>query len=264
MAQIKEEIHQVDGNTLRVLTTHVAQAPYLLIFNGIGASADLLRPLIGSLKVSVITFDLPGVGSSPAQFWPRRMHQYASLARLLLDELKIEKCNVMGISWGGGLAQEFARRYPESTNRLILAATSTGHLMMPPSIAVIFRMATPLRYLSAGYFNRIAGDIYGGDFRNNRERSKQHQQHMSPPSTWGYLSQLYAMSGWTSLFWLHKISAPTLVMAGDDDPIIPMANARLLANRLPDAQLEIFDCGHLFVLTRLDAVISRMHRFLNA
>jgi len=264
VTQITEETRQVDGHTLRVLTTHVDQAPFLLIFNGIGASADLLRPLLRSLKVSVITFDLPGVGSSPAQFWPRRMHQYASLARHLLDDMKVEQCHVMGISWGGGLAQEFARRYPKSTNRLILAATSTGHLMMPPSIAVMFRMATPLRYLSTSYFNRIAGDIYGGDFRNNRARSKRHQKYMSPPSIWGYLSQLYAMSGWTSLFWLHKINVPTLVMAGDDDPIIPMANARLLANRLPDAQLEIFDCGHLFILTRLDAVISRMHRFLNA
>ncbi len=262
MIQIKEEVRLVNGNTLRVLTTHVDNAPCLLIFNGIGASADLLRPLIGALQMSVVAFDLPGVGSSPAQFWPRRMHQNAALARQLLDELEIEQCHVMGISWGGGLAQEFARRYPDSTQRLILAATSTGHLMLPPSILVMLRMATPLRYLNAGYFNRIAGDIYGGDFRNNRERSQRHQRAMSPPSIWGYLSQLYAMSGWTSLFWLHKIAAPTLVMAGDDDPIIPMANARLLANRLPDAQLEIFDCGHLFVLTRLDDVIARMHQFL--
>jgi poly(3-hydroxyalkanoate) depolymerase len=264
MTEIKEEIRQIDGNRLRILSTHIDNAPYLLIFNGIGASADLLRPLITSLEVSVITFDLPGVGSSPAQFWPRRMHQYARMAQQLLKDMEIEQCNVMGISWGGGLAQEFARRYPASTNRLILAATSTGQLMLPPSLAVMMRMATPLRYFSAGYFNRIAGDIYGGDFRNNRKRSERHQKTMDSPSTWGYLSQLYAMSGWTSLFWLHKIAAPTLVMAGDDDPIIPMANARLLVNRIPDAQLEVFDCGHLFVLTRLDAVISRIHRFLNA
>lgn len=263
MSQVKEEIRLVNGNALRVLSTHVDDAPYLLIFNGIGASADLLRPLMSALEMSVIAFDLPGVGSSPTQFWPRRMHQNADLARQLLDELKIEQCNVMGISWGGGLAQEFAKSYPGYTQRLILAATSTGHLMLPPSIMVMLRMATPLRYLSAEYFKRIAGDIYGGDFRNNRERSERHQRVMSPPSIWGYLSQLYAMSGWTSLFWLHKIHAPTLVMAGDDDPIIPMANARLLARRLPDAQLEIFDCGHLFVLTRLDAVAARMHQFLN-
>jgi len=159
MTPDKEEIRLVNGNALRVLSTHVDQAPYLLIFNGIGASADLLRPLISALEMSVITFDLPGVGSSPAQFWPRRMHQNADLAQQLLDDLGIEQCHVMGISWGGGLAQEFARRYPGSTQKLILAATSTGHLSLPPSIMVMLHMVTPLRYLSAGYFNRIAGDI---------------------------------------------------------------------------------------------------------
>ncbi|MDH3642362.1 MAG: alpha/beta fold hydrolase, partial [Gammaproteobacteria bacterium] len=154
------------------------------------------------------------------------------------------------------------RQYPLLTERLILAATATGQIMLPPNPAVMLRMATPLRYLSAGYFKRIAGEIYGGDFRRSAARVEQHVRLMAPPSVRGYLSQLYALTGWTSLFWLHEVDVPALVLAGDDDPIIPLANARLLVNRLPNAELTVYDCGHLFILTRLEQVSADINEFL--
>jgi poly(3-hydroxyalkanoate) depolymerase len=168
----------------------------------------------------------------------------------------------MGISWGGGLAQEFARKFPNRVERLVLAATSSGHLMVPPNLSVMLKMATPLRYLSAGYFRSIAGQIYGGDFRQDPDRAERHARLMTPPSVWGYLSQIYALTGWTSLFWLHRITAPTLVLAGEDDPIIPLVNARIITARLPNARLSTYDCGHLFVLTRLEAVSAEIDGFL--
>jgi len=70
------------------------------------------------------------------------------------------------------------------------------------------------------------------------------------------------LAGWTSVHWLHELKQPTLVMAGDDDPIIPLVNARLLTRLLPDARLEIFDCGHLFLLTRLDRSAVSIEAFL--
>ncbi|MCZ6619917.1 MAG: alpha/beta fold hydrolase, partial [Gammaproteobacteria bacterium] len=146
--------------------------------------------------------------------------------------------------------------------RLILAATATGHIMVPPSPMVMLKLATPLRYLSARYFRSIAGDIYGGDFRDSPQRREAQVRRMAPPSMWGYFSQLYALTGWTSIFWLGEIKTRTLVMAGDDDPIIPLANARLLANRLPNARLSIYDCGHLFLLTRLNRASTEIDEFL--
>ena len=85
---------------------------------------------------------------------------------------------------------------------------------------------------------------------------------MAPPSIAGYLNQLWALAGWTSVHWLHQIKQPTLVMAGDDDPIIPLVNARLLARLIPNASLDIFDCGHLFLLTRLDRSVASIEGFL--
>ncbi len=258
---IEESYREIAGRRLRVLSRLDQPGTPLLVFNGIGASADILRPLLEAYPGGVIAYDLPGVGASPPALLPGRMRDHATLANEVLQSFGIDRCHVMGVSWGGGLAQQFTLQYPHKVDRLILAATSSGHLMLPPSPAVILRMATPLRYLSAGYFKRIAGEIYGGDFRNNAAKAEKHARLMTPPSIWGYLSQLYAMIGWTSLFRLHRIEAPTLVLAGEDDPIIPLANARLLADRIPNARLRTFDCGHLFVLTRLDEVMTEIGRF---
>lgn len=156
----------------------------------------------------------------------------------------------MGVSWGGALAQDFAYRYPERTEKLILAATSTGQISVPPKLSVLMHMALPHRYLSPRYFRSIAGQIYGGDFRRDSRLVREHVARMAPPTTLGYLQQLTAIAGWTSIGWLDRLSMPTLVMAGADDPIIPLVNGRYLARRLPNAVLEVFDCGHLFLLTR--------------
>ncbi len=263
--EIVHSFHSIGTDHLRLAATHPpgASGPPLLIFNGIGASTELLEPLMRRLtSIATLTFDLPGVGASKASLPVRRLPGFARLANELLDALGIGTVNVMGISWGGGLAQQFARQFPHRVNRLVLAATSTGHLMVPPRPSVMLRMATPMRYLSAGYFKRIAGDIYGGDFRKDGVLTERHARRMAPPSVLGYLNQLWALAGWTSVFWLHEITQPTLVMAGDDDPIIPLVNARLLARLIPDARLEIFDCGHLFLLTRLERSARTLEEFL--
>ncbi len=264
MSEIRYEYREISGQRLHITSRLLDQSDQrpLLIFNGIGASAELLEPLLLKLTVPTVTFDIPGVGGSAVSPLPRRMRNFADLAQELLIDMGIEKVHVMGISWGGGLAQQFAYQHPERSDCLILAATSTGHLMVPPGPRVWLRMATPLRYFSSYYFKQIAGDIYGGDFRTDKARVRAHLKHMAPPSTWGYLGQLYAIAGWTSAFWLHKITQRTLVMAGTDDPIIPLVNAKVLAGRIPNAKLELYDCGHLFLLTRLEQVAASIESFL--
>jgi len=236
----------------------------LLVFNGIGAAAETLELFMRRMTgFRVVTFDVPGVGASESSAVLRRLPGYAKFAAKLMDKLGIERAFVMGVSWGGGLAQQFAYQFPDRCERLVLAATSTGHLMVPPSPRVMLRMATPFRYLSAGYFRRIAGRIYGGDFRSNEVLAERFSRRMVPPSLWSYVNQLYAATGWTSLFWAHRISCPTLIMAGDDDPIIPIVNARILHRLIPNAELEVFDCGHLFLLTRLERSVATISKFLD-
>ena len=263
--EVVHSFRNVGGDRLRIAATRPSNAsgPPLLIFNGIGASTELLEPFMRRLTgVATLTFDLPGVGASKPSLLVRRLPGYAQLAREMLDDLGIDRVHVMGISWGGGLAQQFTRQYANRVDRLVLAATSTGHLMVPPRPSVLLKMATPLRYLSAGFFKSIAGSIYGGDFRKDDVLTERHARRMAPPSIHGYLNQLWALTGWTSVHWLHQIKQPTLVMAGDDDPIVPLVNARLLTRLIPNARLEIFDCGHLFLLTRLERSVASVQGFL--
>lgn len=258
---------EVAGERLRIgLTQPTAPEPVpLLILNGIGAGLELLEAFARSLeRFRVILFDLPGIGGSAAPLLPRRFAGLARLVRDLLLELGEPRVDVLGVSWGGALAQQLAISHPETCRRLILAATSTGHLMVPPRLDVLLHMSTPLRYWSASYFASVAGVIYGGDFRRDRGLVERHARLMSPPSLWGYLAQLYALAGWTSLFQLAEIRQPTLVLAGEDDPIVRSSNARILAAGIPDARLRFFDCGHLFLLTRTQPAVREITAFLTA
>ena len=238
-----------------------AARPPLLLLNGIGASTALLEPLLERPELDrVIAFDLPGIGASDPPSRMRRMRQFAALVAELLDALDIPRAHVLGVSWGGALAQQFAFQYPNRCARLVLAATSPGAL--PPSPRVMLRMSTPRRYTDARFFERVAGSIYGGDLRYDARAVAAVAQRMVAPTLRGYASQLYALAGWSSLLWLHRLRQPTLVMAGRDDPLVPLLNARILARRIPDARLEIFDCGHLFMLSRIQGVVRSLARFL--
>ncbi len=253
----------VGGYRLRIVSTlDEGEGIPLLIFNGIGASIELLEPVLRQLGVPAVAFDMPGTGGSPARFVGVSMARFSDIGLSLLDSLEVDQTHVMGVSWGGGVAQEFARRHGSRTDKLILAATSMGQVMMPPGIRVMMHMASPLRYLSAAYFRNVASIIYGGDFRKDPDLVRRHVAMMSPPSTLGYLQQLGAIGGWTSAFWLHRIEHETLVMAGADDPVIPLVNARMMVNRLPNGRLETFDCGHLFLLTRQRQAVRCIEQFL--
>ena len=236
----------------------------LLLLNGIGASTALLEPLLQRPEFQrVIAFDLPGVGVSTPSLRMRRMRHFATLVADLLQALDVPRADILGVSWGGALAQQVAFQYPQRCARLVLAATSPGQWMVPPSPRVMLRMSTPRRYTDASFFERVAGSIYGGDLRHDQRVVAAVAQRMVAPTLRGYASQLYALAGWSSLLWLHRLRQPTLVMAGADDPLVPLPNARILAHRIPDARLEVFDCGHLFLLTRIERVARSLARFLD-
>ena len=236
----------------------------LLLLNGIGSNTALLEPLLERPELErVIAFDLPGIGASTPPSRMRRMRDFAQLVADLLDALEVPRAHLLGVSWGGALAQQVAFQHPQRCVRLVLAATSPGQWMVPPSPRVMLRMSTPRRYTDASFFEQVAGSIYGGDLRHDRRLVAAVARRMVAPTLRGYASQLYALAGWSSLLWLHRLRQPTLVMAGADDPLVPLPNARILAHRIPDARLEVFDCGHLFLLTRTERVARSLAGFLD-
>ena len=158
--------------------------------------------------------------------------------------------------------QTFARQYPQRCERLVLAATSPGQIMVPARLCVLLRMSNPLRYRAPDYMESLAPIIYGGSLRTNKIKAREHASLMKVPSIKGYCYQILSLLGWSSLPWLHKLQQPTLVMAGDDDPIIPLVNARIMAARIPRAHLRVVDCGHLFLLTRAQRLAPEIEEFL--
>ncbi len=222
----------------------------LLLFNGIGASLETVEHFASHFRhTRILTFDVPGVGGSKTPMIPYRLNWLTRLTDRLLDHLGLGEVDVFGVSWGGGLAQQFARDFPRRVRTLTLAATSAGFVMIPGNLRVISKMATPKRYTDPDYMLNIGAEIYGGQLRFNDELLKEHSDAMLSSSSMGYLFQLLAGVGWTSWLWLPKIKAPTLIIMGEDDPIVPVVNGRILQSRIPNSRLVTVDCGHLFILT---------------
>ncbi|HEX7907619.1 MAG TPA: poly(3-hydroxyalkanoate) depolymerase [Paraburkholderia sp.] len=255
----------LDGQLLRVAVRQGSDAsPPLLIFNGIGANLELVEPFVEALEdVSVVIFDVPGVGGSPAPLVPYRFSTLSVLADRLLTRLGYDgPVDVLGVSWGGALAQQFAHLYPVRCRRLILAATSPGVIMVPARLSVLSKLVGPRRYTDPAYMQQVGAEIYGGAYRRDPSLLREHSRHIQPPRGRGYLYQLLAASGWSSLPWLGGLRQRTLVLHGNDDPIVPLTNAKILAARIRDATLHVIDDGHLFLITRAKEVAPIVRRFL--
>ncbi len=257
----------VRGHSIRVGTTSVSEPRRpLLLFNGIGASIELVVPFTEAMQrvgIPSVIFDIPGVGGSKRTLTPYRFSDLAKLAGSVLDELGIHgSVDVLGVSWGGALAQQFAKDFPDRCSRLVLAATSAGAIMVPGRLGVILKMVSPRRYTDPDFMARAGGRLYGGDLRDEPDLSESLFRGSAPPSKIGYVMQLLAGAGWTSIHWLHRLRQPVLVMIGRHDPIVPPINGRILAALLPNARLVDIDCGHLFLLTRPDEVSAIISAFL--
>ncbi|MFD2089994.1 poly(3-hydroxyalkanoate) depolymerase [Blastococcus deserti] len=257
------------GRTLRVSVRPGTDdaVPPLLLMNGIGASLEVLQPLVDALdrRRTVIRFDVPGIGGSPRPVVPYVLTTFSPVVAGMLDRLGFDdRVDVLGLSWGGALAQHFAVQHRRRCRRLVLAATGTGSLMVPANPRVLARMLTPRRHRDPEYARSIAGELYGGTMRSNPDRAAEvlHSASRLGPRR-GYYYQLAASTGWTSLPFLRLIRQPTLIVAGDDDPIVPVVNARIMARLLPDAQLHVYEGGHIALLTEARELAPVIERFLD-
>jgi poly(3-hydroxyalkanoate) depolymerase len=196
---------------------------------------------------------VPGTGASPDSPFPYRFPYLAAVLGTLLKKVGIidrragvSQVDVLGLSWGGGLAQQFAFQNPRRCRRLILVSTGTGSLMIPGKPSVLAKMLTARRFLDHRYAAKIAPEIYGGTARSDPMMIKRvFDRQLMAGSRVGYLHQLLAGAGWTSVFMLPLVRQRTLIVAGSDDPIIPLVNAKIMNRLLPNSALYIHDGGHV-------------------
>jgi pimeloyl-ACP methyl ester carboxylesterase len=250
-------------DNLRTRVRVHGDGPPLLLLGGLWGQVRLWDDVLPHLAgFRTIAFDAPGIGETDLPKRPYGIRRLASFAAHVLDGVGVARAHVLGVSLGGAVAQQLARSYPERVNRLVLASTSYGVLGFPGRPDALVQFLRPTAYASMKGLERNAGRIFGGRLRERPELV--HRWHFRPPTNLkAYVFRLAATAGWTSLPWLRCVQAPTLVVHGDDDPIVPLLNARVLARIIPNSRLHVVaGGGHLLLLDSAAEVLPMITAFL--
>ncbi|MBV8529616.1 MAG: alpha/beta fold hydrolase [Candidatus Dormibacteraeota bacterium] len=255
----------VDGLNIRVSIAGPDVGYPLLLVNGIGAPLELWGGFRSRLSTQTIALDAPGTGRSPAPWRPRSMWELARSVSRMLDQLGFDRVDVLGISWGGGLAQHLALVRGRRVRRLVLVCTGFGAGSVPGDLRAALELLRPQRYFSPAHLARVGPALFGGETRRRPNLLVQQGRLRSlhRPSTRGYVYQLLTASTWATLPWLPLLRAETLVLLGGDDPIVHTVNGRILKKALPHATLRVVPgAGHLFPLDQPAEAAAIVRDFL--
>ena len=238
--------------------------PRVLFFNGSGATLKTTALLIGALAktCTVLAHDQRGLGETSIPEGPYTMAQYAQDGAALLDHVGWETCAVVGISFGGMVAQEFAVSYPQRVEKLVLLCTSAGgdagasyplhELGALPADERAARITT----LTDTRFTPEWLATHPDDAAMVAMRNEQAAVPKSKDTIKGEMLQLGARIGHDVSDRLHLVTAPVFVTAGRFDGIAPVSNSEEIVKRLPDATLSIYEGGHIFTAQDRQAIVD--------
>jgi pimeloyl-ACP methyl ester carboxylesterase len=254
---------QLDVRGLRIHAQTCGEGEPLLLYSGIWGEVQAWQPLLPYLRdFQVIAFDPPGIGRSQMPAFPLTMWSLARFGESVLDELGIESAHVLGASFGGAVAQQMAISHPDRVRRLVLVSTSFGGFAVPGDLRSFWYFMHPRSY-HPHRLEQVAGKMFGGRLRTEPERVR--SMHIRRPK--GVMAGMYRMAGligWTSLPWLWTITHPTLVLCGDDDPVTPRVNHKVIASLIPSARLHtVPGGGHLVLIDSADQTGPVIADFLN-
>ena len=226
----------------------------LLLIMGMGANATDWEPQIQTLRKEhrLIAFDNRGSGRSDRPDEPVTMERLADDAVALLDSFGVERCHIFGMSMGGMIAQELALRHPQRLLTLILGATMCGGLnaVHPPMKRIMKWIGTrdlPPREAAEAGLPFLYSQKFIDDMKEELINSSLRTAHLRAPKDTIH-HQLTAITRFDSYHRLPSIQAPTLVMTGSEDLLVPAENSRMLANRIPQAEfVEFSGMGHGFL-----------------
>lgn len=236
--------------------------PRLLVLLGSGSDLrhqpNIFHTLLPS-SFEVLAFDQRGQGRSDAPDQPYTMADYADDANALLDMLGWDRCHVLGISFGGMVAQEFALRYPERVEKLVLGCSSSGG-QGGASYPIHELEALPLAQRVEGMMplfdvrhSATWKALEGAEYKRGQRRLEKMLHRLAeatedPALATGRKHQLTARMGHDTYERLPQLQAHTLICGGAFDGVAPPANQLALYRQLPNAHLVFFDGGHLFTI----------------
>jgi pimeloyl-ACP methyl ester carboxylesterase len=241
----------VVANGIEIYFERRGRGPRLLFFNGSGATLETTAPMIEPFAecFDVLAHDQRGLGKTSIPPGTYEMADYAADAAALLDAVGWESCRIVGVSFGGMVAQEFAVTWPERVDRLALLCTSPGGAFA----------SYPLHELGADRPHdlvRLLDTRFSAEWLATHDDDRLLAQYVSerranPSSSErlrGERAQLDARSRHDVLDRLHRITCPTLVASGRYDGIAPVTNGEAIALRIRDAGLRVYEGGHMFFL----------------
>jgi pimeloyl-ACP methyl ester carboxylesterase len=243
-------------------------APLVLI-PGFAAGAWIWSKQIGPLatKFRVVTFDPRGIGKSSFKGETITMRLLAADTAALLQALSIERAHVLGVSFGGFVAQEFALAYPDATRSLSLCCTSYGGPKhVAPSLDTLTAVLSTDGFNTEGRIRRNLLPAFSPDFARSQPNQVDEVIKLrleNPIVEEAYRAQLAAGLGFNAELRVGAIKAPTLVLSGDADAIVPAQNSRNLAAQIPGARLRLVAGGsHLFFIEQSDDFNRTVVEFL--
>lgn len=236
----------------RLLVREWGEGAPVLLINGLGANVEMWGPAQEQLArtARTIAFDAPGMGRSRTSPVVLPHPALAAMICRLLDALEVDRCDVIGYSFGGTVAQQLAHQAPDRVRRIALVGTSCGWGSVPATGRAMALISTPLRYYSRQVLERTNHLLDSGssDRESATWRAQADARLEHPPTLTGYSQQLIAGATWSSLHWVSTLRPPTLVLAGGQDQIVPPANGALLSHLLFESRLHVLpDEGHLML-----------------
>ena len=244
----------------------------LILIPGFASGAWTWFQQIESLSkiFQVITFDPRGIGKSKApdeDLQNLSMCSFVEDVLQILDDLKIEKANVLGASFGGFVAQEFALDFPERIDKLILACTTAGGANhVKPDIEILRSFAPDPGLPPGEQIRRFIRPAFTEEF--NRDHADEVEKvcqlrEQNDVSDAVYLAQLQVAFSFNTEQKLGEIKNETLILTGDKDLVVPMENSLNLAQKIPHAKLEIIKNGsHMFFIENADEFNRAVREFL--
>jgi len=240
----------------------------LLIISGVSGGTWSYEESIAawSPHFRVLVFDNMGAGLSSKPDHPYTIAQMADHAAAVLDGADAERSYIVGLSMGGMIAQELALRHPARVCGLVLGCTHCGGSeRVPPAPEVIQRFADNKGLSPEEIVDKNLRLLVTPEFLQSGSESLQRYKERQLKAPWqpdyALQRQLEAIRGFDTSDRLAQIKTPTLILTADHDLLVPPENGRILANRIPDAQLEEFTGGHLIYLESAEAFHQRVFRF---